>query len=619
MTPPKGFSEKTAERIGVIYARYSSHNQKEESIEQQVEECMAFAALNHIKIIQVYADKALSGKTDKRPQFQKMMRDAEKKHFTVVLAYKSNRIARNMLQALNYEDKLSRFGIETLYAKEEFGNTAAGRFALRTMMNVNQFYSENMAEDIRRGMRDNAENCKVNGVLPLGYVRGKDGKYEIDPKEAAIVREIYEKVFEGVAFVDIANDLNARGIKTKQGNLWNKNSFHRMLSNNNYIGVYRHSGYVNENGIPPILEKGVFYAMQKHLETKKNPRGRHREVCDYLLTGKLVCGHCSSLMVGVSGTSKTGAKHYYYTCNDRRTGGSCKKEHVKKDYIERVVAELTQRFILQDDVIEWIADSAMEILAHSGSQSEIAALEAELAENKKATKNIMAAIEQGIFTATTKDRLLELESEISILESSIALAKAARDSSAIERERIIWPLELLRDGDVERKDYQKKLIDTFVQKVVLWDDRIEIDYYYDKEQKTRSFMLNELGGGSAGAVKGVLISSPEPHQQREARLRRASLFSLYASSIVDRLNKAQEGRLSRLVPGINPGVLQDLGEYLAHFCLQDLLHVFRCKNVGFLQLFCPFGVFGNAFDAGNVLVFQNGVLQLHQLGFQSGR
>ena len=169
--PRKGFAE-APERIGVMYARYFSHNQKEESIEQQVEECMAFAALNHIKIIQVYSDKALSGKTDKRPQFQRLMRDAEKRQFTVVVAYKSNRIARNMLNALSYENRLGRFGVETLYAKEKFGNTAAGRFALRTMMNVNQFYSENMAEDIRRGMRDNAENCKVNGKLSLGYVGG---------------------------------------------------------------------------------------------------------------------------------------------------------------------------------------------------------------------------------------------------------------------------------------------------------------------------------------------------------------------------------------------------------------------------------------------------------------
>ena len=270
------------ERIGVIYARYSSHNQKEESIEQQVEECTSFALLNGIKIVHVYADKALSGRTDKRPQFQRLMRDAEKRSFSVVVAYKSNRIARDMLNALKYEDRLGKYGIETLYAKEEFGNTAAGRFALRTMMNVNQFYSENMAEDIKRGMLDNAENCKVNGALPLGYVSGPDKRYAIEPKEAEIVRGIYDKVLEGVSFADIANDLNACGVRTKHGSLWNKCSFHRILTNDVYIGVYRHSGVVKEGGVPPILEREVFIAMQKYLERKKNPRGRHRENGDYL-------------------------------------------------------------------------------------------------------------------------------------------------------------------------------------------------------------------------------------------------------------------------------------------------------------------------------------------------
>lgn len=506
-----------AERIGVIYARYSSHNQKEESIEQQVEECMAFASLNKIKIIQVYADKALSGKTDKRPQFQKMMRDAEKRQFTVVVAYKSNRIARNMLNALSYEDKLSRFGIETLYAKEEFGNTAAGRFALRTMMNVNQFYSENMAEDIRRGMRDNAENCKVNGVLPLGYVKGPDGRYAIEPSEAAIVREIYKRVLGGESFIDIANDLNGRGIKTKQKGLWNKNSFHRLLANNNYIGVYRHSGYVNEQGIPPILEKEMFYAMQKHLETKKNPRGRHRENNDYLLTGKLHCGYCKSFMVGVSGTSRTGDKHYYYTCNDRRTGGSCKKENVRKDYIEQTVAEFTQRFILQPEVIAWIADSAMEILAESSSEAEISAMESELAANRKATKNIMNAIEQGIFTATTKERLLELELDISTLEKSIAIAKAAREETVLEKDRIVWALEQLRDGDVTSKDYQKRLFDAFVKAVYLWDDKIEIHYYYSGKKNVFSFSIKEAAAGSASGATEVLINSPKGHHKRVIR------------------------------------------------------------------------------------------------------
>lgn len=504
------------DRVGVIYARYSSHNQKEESIEQQVEECMAFAVSNDIKIIQVYADKALSGRTDKRPQFQRLMRDAEKKQFAVVIAYKSNRIARDMLNALKYEDRLSRFGIETLYAKEEFGNTAAGRFALRTMMNVNQFYSENMAEDIRRGMRDNAENCKVNGALPLGYVKGPDGRYAIEPAEAAIVQEIYSQVLSGIPFVDIANDLNGRGIKTKQGNLWNKNSFHRMLSNDAYIGVYRHSGVVNPNGIPPILEKEVFYAMQRYMETKKNPRGRHRENNDYLLTGKLFCGHCGTPMVGIAGTSRTGAMHYYYTCNKRRADNSCKKKNVRKDYIEQIVADLTMQFILQDDVVDWIASCGMELM-ESNAETKLSELEAELAENKKATKNIMTAIEQGIFTATTRERLLELEANIADLERDIAIAKAASADSKVTKEHIIWQIQMLKNGDSKSKEFQKHLVKTFVKAVYLWDDKIEIQYDYVGKDNTVTRLLSKLQSEAQKGPKSVLISSLVGHHKRVVR------------------------------------------------------------------------------------------------------
>ena len=513
MSPRKKLSEQQGgySGIAVIYARYSSHNQRDVSIEQQVENCREFAERNNLLITEVYADRAITGKTDRRPNFQRMMRDAAKSKFQYVVAWKSNRMGRNMLDAMMNDARLRDMGVRCLYTEEDFDDTAAGRFALRTMMNVNQFYSENMAEDIKRGMRDNAENCKVNGAIPLGYVRGLDGRYAIEPTEAAIVREIYKRVLEGESFVDIANDLNGRGIKTKRKGLWNKNSFHRLLANDNYIGVYRHSGYVNEQGIPPILEKEVFYAMQRHLETKKNPRGRHRENNDYLLTGKLHCGYCKSFMVGISGTSKTGDKHYYYTCNDRRAGGSCKKENVRKGYIEQTVAVLTQRFILQDEVIEWIAASAMEVLAQSSSEAEIAAMESELAADRKAAKNIMNAIEQGIFTAMTKDRLLELELDISTLEKSIALARAASEETVMEKERIIWTLEQLRDGDATSKDYQKRLFDTFVKAVYLWDDKIEVHYYYSGEKNVLTSSLKEAAGGGGSGAEEVLINSPKGH------------------------------------------------------------------------------------------------------------
>ncbi len=486
-------------QAAVIYARYSSHNQREESIEQQVSECMSFAQANNLTVVEVYSDSAISGKTDKRAAFQRMLRDATHGKFQVVIAYKSNRIARNMFNALQYEARLDNLGIRTLYAKEEFGDTAAGRFALRTMMNVNQFYSENLSEDIMRAMRDNAENLRINGRIPFGYQKGPDSRHEINPAEAEIVREIYRRVLAGEPFATIAADLNARGIRTKDGNQWNKNSFRVMLRNDTYIGTYRFADYEKPDSIPPIITKGDFAKMQTFLENKKNPQGRHREDGDYLLTGKLFCGHCGAYMVGESGTAKNGTLHYYYACQTRRKKHSCKKENVRRDWIERRVAELTKNIVLRDDIIAWIAESAVKFQKQSQGLSDIGIIEQTLSDRRKAQKNLVAAIEAGIFTATTRDRLLEIEADISRLERQRAIEQSKH--IPIEKEQIIFGLQKLKDGDTEDKKYQKKLIDSFIRAVYLYDDTIKIEYYYSGEQSCYSFPL-EAESSNADVCEG---------------------------------------------------------------------------------------------------------------------
>lgn len=469
--------------IAVIYARYSSHAQKEESIEQQVAACQEYAAANNLEVVNIYTDKAITGKTDKRPEFQKMIRHAEKRQFQVVIAYKSNRIARNMLQALAYEDKLSKFGIRVVYVKEEFGDNAAGRFALRTMMNVNQFYSENMAEDIKRGLMDNAMNCMVtNGGLPLGYKKSEEGKYELDEAEAEIVREIFSRVAFGEPYADIAADLNARGIKTSRGNAWGKNSFHRLLANERYTGVYIYGDVRIEGGIPQIIDKELFYKVQEIVKTKKGPQGRHQVNGDYLLTGKLFCGKCKSHMVGTSGTGKLGKVHYYYICQKKRTEKTCDKDTVRRNWIEQKVADAIREYLLKDDVIKWIADSVSEYSKKRKNQSQIGILESQLSENKKAIKNLLAAIEAGIITASTKERLLELEAEQSRLSSRLAIEK--EEVPEISKEDVIAWLESFRDGDVNDKKYQAKLFNTFLIAVYLYDKKIKIAFNFSGKKNT---------------------------------------------------------------------------------------------------------------------------------------
>ena len=503
---------------GVIYARYSSHSQREESIEQQIEECTAFAQANGIKIVGIYADKAVSGRTDRRSDFQRLLRDAEKQKFSVVIAYKSNRIARNMLNALQYESRLDSYGIKTLYAKEEFGNSAAGRFALRTMMNVNQFYSENMAEDIKRGMLDNATQCKVNGALPYGYKKGEDGKYCIDEARAVIVREIFERVVKGDRYIEIINSLNNRGITTKTGKPFNKNSFHRMLVNERYIGVYEHSGIRVEDGIPPIISKEVFYMVQEKLKEGMNEQGVKRKMnAEYLLTGKLFCGDCGSPMVGLSGTSRSGDLHYYYTCKSHRDG-ECSKANIKRDYLEQVVVDMTRACINDAELIDWLVKGYLDFKKHALENSDIPLMEEELKDKKKSLANLLKAVEAGIYNNTTAERMKELEEDIKIMERSISLGKMMY-TEPFDGDRLVFYLHKLSEGHSDSMQYRKELFRTFVRTVRLWDDRIEVEYNFTgtDDDGNPHKVVKEFLQAKKEESANVRADSPQGHHCRAVR------------------------------------------------------------------------------------------------------
>lgn len=516
---PKRGKKLEIEEPGVLYGRYSSHNQKDISVEQQFEKGYELAAEYGIRIIDTYADRAVSGRTDKRRDFQRMMTDAAKGKFRYVIAWKSNRMGRNMLEALINEARLQDLGVRVLYVEEDFDDTAAGRFAARSMMNVNQFYSENMAEDIKRGLYDNAANCMVaNGHLPYGYKADETLHYAIDEPKAAVIREIFTRVSCGEAFVDIMASLNARGIKTSYGRPWGRSSFQRILSNERYRGIYIYGDVRKEGGIPRIVSDELYFKVQEVITTKKNPQGRHRVNGDYLLTGKLFCGHCKSPMTGISGTSRSGNLHYYYVCQKRRTEKTCEKKNLRRDDIELQVAKAIKRRTLDDDTINWIADSVVEYSQHQESASGIGLLEDQLKDTQRSIKNLMAAIEQGIITPTTKARLMELEKEQSDIDRKITMAKA--DVIPVNRDQLVGWLKKLQAGDVHDKKYQAELFDTFLIAVYVYDnpdgqDYMKVVFNYAGSKNTVEIpldpsVIDNVENIETGAVR---LSSAQVHQK----------------------------------------------------------------------------------------------------------
>lgn len=495
--------------IGVIYSRYSSHNQREVSIEQQEKEAAAYADELGITIVERYSDKALTGKNDKRPDFQRMMRDAIHGKFQFVISWKSNRIGRNMMEAMINEARLNDLGVRVLYVEEDFDDTAAGRFAARSMMNVNQFYSENMAEDIKRGLDDNAEKCLVNGACGFGFKKGPDGRFALDPPRDAIAREIFSRVAAGDPFVDIQSDLNARGIKTATGKEWNRSSFHRLLKSERYRGVYSWGDIRKEGGIPRIVSDELWYKVQEVLATKKNAQGRHRVNGDYPLTGKLFCGKCKSPMTGVSGTSRNGQLYFYYTCQKKRIDHLCDKENVQRDQIEYAVAKAIRDYLLTDETIAWVADQTLAYYDRKKQNSNLSLLEDELADKKKAADNLVKAIEQGIVTATTRERLLQLEAEQASIKVKISEEKA--DMISISRDDLISGIELYRNGDINSKTYQAKLFDTFLRAAYVYDDDLRIVFTF-AGKKEISVPLNIDNPGLEDGSSCVRLTSPQLHQ-----------------------------------------------------------------------------------------------------------
>ena len=479
----------------VIYVRYSSHSQRDVSIEQQVRHCQIFAQRQGIQVVNIYEDRALTGTNDNRPGFQKMIRDAERSNWDYVIVYTLDRFARNRYDSAVYKRQLKNLGIKVLSAMENISDDPSGVLMESLLEGLAEYYSAELSQKIKRGNYDNARKCKVNGSLPLGYVRGPDGCFAIDEKEAAIVREVFERVAEGDPFLDIVDDMNARGIRTKKGKPWSKSTFNTMLSNERYIGIYIYGDVKIPGGVPPIIPQQLFDSVQLRLHTKGNPRTagtpqrRRREGSTYLLTGKLFCGQCKEPMVGISGKSQGASPYYYYTCKGKREHHDCNKKNVPRQYIEEVIATALKDTMLTDAAILALADAAVEYQSRNTTNLEMATLENRLADVKKSLGNLLKAVEAGIFSETTQTRMAELEAEQRQLTAQLALIKEQADD-LITKEDVIAALELYQAGDVTQKSFQEALFDTFLVAAYVYDNLVKIVFNLGGKKKQSKVPFN---------------------------------------------------------------------------------------------------------------------------------
>lgn len=472
---------------GVIYARYSSDNQREESIEGQLRECMAFAEKNGITIIGNYIDRAMSARTADRPDFQRMIKDSEKKLFDVVIVWKLDRFSRDRYDSATYKHVLKKNGVKVISATENIADGPEGVLLESLLEGLSEYYSAELSQKIHRGQMENALKCKNNGGnIPLGLRTGADGVLEIDPVNAPIVQEIFNRYDSSESITDIVASLNERGIRTAKGLPFRIGSLGTVLKNRKYIGEYHYGTIVIPNKLPVIIDEEQFNRVQMKMEANKHAPARAKADEEYLLTTKLFCGNCGAMLAGESGKSRNGDVYHYYKCGNAKRKKGCKLKAIKKRWIERAVVMTTIQRVLKDEEIEKIADAIIALQDQESTM--LPSLRQQLKEVEKAIQNMLNAIEAGIITPSTKQRLQDLEARREELNISILQEQLQRPK--FTKAQVVAWIKRFKYGKPDGLEYQKQIIDVFVNSVYVYDDKLVLTYNY--KDGTEAITLQDI-------------------------------------------------------------------------------------------------------------------------------
>ena len=480
----------------VIYARYSSHSQTEQSIEGQLHTCYEYAKNNGYLVVGEYIDRAQSGTTDSRAEFQRMIADSDKHTFEGVLVYQLDHFARNRYDSAINKAKLKKNGVRVISARENISDDASGILVEGVLESMAEYYSAELSQKIRRGMELNAQKCLANGSNPgLGYKVDSERRYYVDEEEAKIVREIFERYASGETVADIIRDLNRRKLTTSLGKPFNKNSVHRILNNRRYIGYYLYKGQETPGGMPRIIEDELFERVHYILDRNKKAPARARGREEYLLTTKLFCGYCREMMTGYGGTGKSGKTYHYYACNNFKRR-KCKKKVISKEKIEdRVVLEC--RKLLTDSNIERIAVSVSEVCESNRDTASIKRIRAAIQEADTAIENLWKALERGQAADLITERIEKRQHEKEELQAQLAVEMAKQVTLTAPQVRAY--LYSLKQGDKNDENIKRGIINIFLRAVYLYDDRFTLVLNgSDTPITIDDILLDEIEEGLAG-------------------------------------------------------------------------------------------------------------------------
>lgn len=467
----------------VVYARFSSHGQNEQSIEAQVRICKEFAESKGLKLVNIYNDKARTGTNDSRPAFQQMITDAKSGAFQYIIVYMFDRFARNRRDSIMYKEMLKeKYGIKVLSALEPIAEDEGGEFYEMFLDWNAEKYSKRLSKRVKDGLDTSVANgTYCGGYLIYGYkidyepIAGKPNKFIkrviINEEEAEILKFVFEQYDKGISKLDIAKALNEKGLRYK-GKPFKGRTFDKYLVNRKYTGEFEFGGRHCENMYPQIISKELFERVQTRLNKNKYfLGGTNKAKLEYLLTGKLFCGHCGTEMVSDGGVNKQGIAHHYYACKKKKKN-QCDKRRENKDNIELYVVSRVRDFLSDKKNVEIATNDVLTYYEKRTDTNILKSIQTKIVNAKKEIETLADSFVQAknqLLRDTIEKKMEEYEILLNDLKYQEAQLELERGYKITKKDITEFVAEILK-GDPNDKSYQKKLIDNLVSQVFVTDE-----------------------------------------------------------------------------------------------------------------------------------------------------
>ena len=494
-----------------LYAWVSSDRQDVDlSVAAQLRALRDYAEKNGYMVVREYIDEAESGRVADRPQFRKMLDDAAKPSapFQEILVWKFSRFTRKREHAVAFKSMLRRKGIRVVSITEHADDSPTGKLMEAIIESVDEFYSENLAQEVTRGMREAASRgFWVGTYAPYGYrkVYVQDGakkrpKLKIEPGTASVVQRMFKIAESGKSILDIARTFNGEGIASPAGKRWSKTVVHKMLNNETYTGTLvwgvraadKAPPVRVEDAFPGIVSKSQFRRVAELLRSRAPSRAHPRRVASsYMLSGLVKCKSCRRALSGQD--AKSGRFSYYVCQSIMKCGkGACKTPRLNARRFEKlVVGQIRSNILTEGNIRDLVrlVDEEMDGVAHE-QRKRLESIEGELVEVRKWLDRLYRAIETSDLDITDiAPRIKENRERERRLQDAAREAEARLSERRVQLDEVETITAFARDMSEYLTESElterRAFIESFVEEIIVGPGEAKIRYTVPMSQDSR--------------------------------------------------------------------------------------------------------------------------------------